>query len=374
MPKIKNKIKKVIPVLFLLMVFGCVEEVDVDPGEARLVAVNGILTQEEVQELSLCWSAGGDKKVYVPVSDAEVILSCEGQEVGRYGHLGEGKWRLAYAGIPGRTYSLQVVVPGHDHPVSATTTIPEGVIGIYRFPQDGLNSRESFQSCIGIAVDSEDENSVLWIYADYPANSATGDSRIVMASVMTTDHPGVDMFNVANLSVKEYISLVGGYPLNGDILGHYSYETLTTYPEDRPLFNRYLRIAHTRNYIRYLQYGGYSAKDVEGNQHLLLSEPYTEFVTSLPLFKISGSFPIRGATLHAMKVSPELDKYLLSGWSKAMEYLNGDFTMLYDTENTYTNVENGIGIFAGANKCTTAVDSAQLYTPTLIPGAPWVIH
>ena len=56
MPKIKNKIKKVIPVLFLLMVFGCVEAINLDTNEERIVVVNGILTQDEEQSLTLCWS------------------------------------------------------------------------------------------------------------------------------------------------------------------------------------------------------------------------------------------------------------------------------------------------------------------------------
>ena len=55
---------------------------------------------------------------------------------------------------------------------------------------------------------------------------------------------------------------------------------------------------------------------------------------------------------------------------KAMEYLNGDFTMIYDTENTYSNVEKGVGIFAGAIRCS---GKSGRYYPTLIPGAPWTI-
>ena len=99
-------------VLLLVSLAGCVEEVDVDPGEARLVVVNGLLTQEQDQELSLCWSGGDESRTYLPITKANVVLTCDGKEVGRYVHKGAGKWALHYAAVPGKTYTLQIDGPG----------------------------------------------------------------------------------------------------------------------------------------------------------------------------------------------------------------------------------------------------------------------
>ena len=74
MPKIKNKIKKVIPVLFLLMVFGCVEAINLDTNEDRIVVVNGILTQDEEQSLTLCWSSKNETEDPQPITDADIQL------------------------------------------------------------------------------------------------------------------------------------------------------------------------------------------------------------------------------------------------------------------------------------------------------------
>ena len=365
-------------VLLLVSLAGCVEEVDVDPGEARLVVVNGLLTQEENQELSLCWSGGDESRTYLPITEANVVLICDGREVGRYTHKDAGKWALHYAAIPGKTYTLQIDGPGIQQPVTATTTVPEGEIGIYGFPTD-MYASEYVSMCPAIEVVTEDNLSVLWIYADYQPNRMQGDTSRVLASVMGTDHPGVDLFNVSDYSMKEHITL--GKTLYASLLTHYSWETLTDYPDDYPLCNRYLRIIHPKDYVQYLQYGGYPVKDVDGFRHTLVSDKYTEYVTEVRLFKVTGAFPRNGFiehgimhsthTLYVMKVSAELDKYLLSGWSKAMEYLSGDFTMIYDTENTYSNVENGVGIFAGAVRCSATDGTWMTYYPKLIPGAPW---
>ncbi len=364
--------------LLLLYLAGCVEEVDITPAEARLVVINGLLTQEEDQDLSLYWSAGGDSKTYIPITEADVVLTCEGKEVGHYTHKGAGKWALHAAAIPGKTYTLQVDRPDLPQPVTATTTVPEGRIGIYSFPTDIFESSAYVPNVPAVEVVTEDDLSVLWIYADYQPNRMQGDTSTVLATVLGTDHPGTDLFNVSDYSMKEYISL--GKTFYASLLIHYPWETLTDYPDDYPLCNRYLRIIHPKDYVQYLQYGGYSVKDANGTEYSLLTGRYSEYVTEVRLFKVTGSFSRNGYiengimhstyTLYVMKVSAELDKYLLSGWSKAMEYLNGDFTMIYDTENTYSNVENGVGIFAGAIRCS---GRSGRYYPTLIPGAPWII-
>lgn len=361
----------------ILLLAGCIEDIDVLTGEDRLVVVNGMLTQEGEQELLLCWSGSGDDRdsaVYEPIGDADVVLLQEGKEVGHYIHQGGGRWTLRYQPSQGENYALRVTGPAIEEPVTAETTMPEAQISAFSFPISIISSQGYIQPSLGLEVQSDDEESILWIYVEQEAKSSNG-TQTSLAKYIGTDHEGADLVSVSNCSMRQYLN--DGYRLHrvGHILDRYPYETLDI-PGDYPLMQRYLRITHPRDYHKYLQYGGYRALTPDGATHLVKDLPYPDYISMHPLFQITFSenvwtdLPIDQRVV-VLKVSEELDQYLLSGWQKAKKQQDEGFLFIYDRENPYSNVKNGTGIFGAAVRFVQSVDQTRYYVPQLIPDAPW---
>lgn len=351
MPKIKNKIKKVIPVLFLLMVFGCVEAINLDTNEDRIVVVNGILMQDEEQSLTLCWSSKNETEDPQPITDADIQLFEGELLVGAFSHQGNGRWTIPFSPKPGETYTIRIQGSGFEE-VSASTIMPgDAKVSVWGYPHDMFC--EAYFSlrigkCVGIEVVSEDAESLLWLYVlnqDFPKSSQK------IASVLATDHVGVDLFNVYDFSMKWYVNDQGRSMVGHQMMNHYPTERIDI-RDDYPLHKYYLRIRHPRDYVRYLDHDGFYSVNKEGQKVVHYSSVQNANDTSIRatanLFRIAGDFNAAYSDLVVLKVSEELDRYMLEGMDRAIKLDEADLTRIYNTENPYSNIKNGTGIFGAA--------------------------
>ena len=125
---------QILTLVFMFLVCSCVETIDLDTNEDRIVVVNGILTQDEEQSLTLCWSS---------------------------------KNETPFSPKPGETYTIRIQGSGFEE-VSASTIMPgDAKVSVWGYPHDMFC--EAYFSlrigkCVGIEVVSEDAESLLWLY------------------------------------------------------------------------------------------------------------------------------------------------------------------------------------------------------------------
>ena len=312
MVRIKNILLTVIALA--LTCVSCIEPISLKTEEEDVVTLNCILTQEPVQELTLCYSKAEDAGNYVPITKAEVKLYEENVYVGDFVWKESDKWALDYTPIPGKEYSIKAKIDGHKDLI-AKTRLPIATLGLYRYPYDLLSSDREPIICLGIeAIVPED--AVLWIYA------INMDGKL--AEYLATDHSGLDMFNA---SVTTLLTYKGSDTfLGGDIVKLPSNEK-----QDFPLMQRRLRIEHTKDYYQKLGW-------------CYTQRGWANDTTTL--FRIAASCDDSRNEIVVMCVSEELDKYMLSTWNSYL--LDGTVEKLYSTENMFTNIENGVGFFGGA--------------------------
>lgn len=106
------------------MLSSCVKEVTLDAGD-RTVVVECVLSNEDVQELSLSFSRGTSETAAMELTDAVATLIdlTENRRVGEFIRGSDGKWRMDYAAVPLHRYRLEVKVPGHEL-IYAEDTMP----------------------------------------------------------------------------------------------------------------------------------------------------------------------------------------------------------------------------------------------------------
>lgn len=113
---------------FALLLAGC-KDVDYDfgrRGPAPQVTVNALLTPQEDFVVSLHWSGtyAKEKMTFEPVAQAEIRLLEEGREVVRCAASADGRTSTGFRPVAGRSYRLEVTVPGYGR-LTAETSVPE---------------------------------------------------------------------------------------------------------------------------------------------------------------------------------------------------------------------------------------------------------
>ena len=118
-----------IATLSLVCLTSCVREVILDAGENPQVVVDCVLSNNDVQNLYLCFTKGASRQEAEPLTEAVATLIdlTESKTVGQF-VKGEEKnlWTLDYAAIPKHHYRLEVQVPGHDL-IYAEDTMPDSL-------------------------------------------------------------------------------------------------------------------------------------------------------------------------------------------------------------------------------------------------------
>ena len=135
------KIKSTIFLLFFaLLLWGCMEEIVMDPGERTVVVECVIDNKDKVQTVNLSYSATVSDKTYPKVEEAVVRMSFaldtfytdfeDGHTVivdtsgcHEFIKAADGVWQAEFEPIEYAQYTLEVEVPGYDR-ITATTVFP----------------------------------------------------------------------------------------------------------------------------------------------------------------------------------------------------------------------------------------------------------
>ena len=335
----------------LLSIASCVENIDLDTREDRLVTVNCILRNDTIQKLYLTYSHPKDSQLITPITDARVSLSCNGNKIGNFEHIGGNEYLLEYEPECGEEYLLEVEVENEDK-IFAKTVFPlkHEVKSIENYPgtllYDYLNplpELQKFNIFTGIGLDIRcEQDCLLWLYV---MKTNEGNSKREIAKFLASDHKNLDAFNVSDSTIRYYkVDKSGNRPANfyTEIMSGWQMCTVQEWQKietrtDYPLQYCYLRIEHPKSYVQYLDY---VKMGTEYNSGVAID--------STRLFRIAGTFDQSHADLVSMNVSEEYDKYMRSCMQVALNKMVDDFNYIYKIDNVYSNIENGTGIFGAA--------------------------
>lgn len=289
---------------FALLLAGC-KDVDYDfggRGPAPQVVVNALLTPQEDFVVSLYWSGTytKEKMTFEPVAQAEIRLLEEGREVVRCAASSAGRTSTGFRPAAGRSYRLEVTVPDYGR-LTAETTVPEAPRarimevrrrGWYRhFTLEELTLPPDVRS--------------VWIRGFYRQTDPESGSVQREVSDYYTTSPFVDQVNGTNDADE------------ADEKG----STI--------IFEEFLRI------------------------------PYENRARVLPLyFSVWGVSDDRTRIRHTFRFitpSDAYDRYMRSRYKQQLNTTwNAEENPFIEQITVYTNISNGLGVFAGYNYFQTS--------------------
>lgn len=295
----KQTLTTLVLLLTLLLSPGCVRDTDFRiPSEERKVALSCILTNSDVQKLTLTYSRGlRGGRFFTEVPQATVTLYAGETPVGSFSKVGYGEWELNYRPVAGQSYRIQAEIP-QGPTLRATTTMPGPVAITYKKRIYALRTKTFVQRRI---------DGPFWIFClessltdpkyAFAPPALESDTQVSLYQEVATDHPDVDHFN--------------------------EQRELSTWDPDRlglDIYKYYIRIAP--------------------------SGP-TPRSTILP-FVIQHPYKVSGASFVVFRsASTEYDRYLRSVIEKMSLYESDDDPgAWFDQVASYSNVEQGVGIFA----------------------------
>lgn len=318
---------------------GCVETIVMDPGEEDLpVMVNCVLEAGfGKQTLYLQYVKGKSRSEYIPIENATVrIEASEGliRQI-EFKYVGDSKYEAGpevqinkYSRSPlliGQrvTYTLSVEIPGRET-ITARTTVPANQSPRYYHDVVFEDIWDFYFTC-GLPIDHESQDrpdepaihtSPVWIFASKWKHVANESARN-RYPYLVTDHPFADDFNNTGLEFSDLV--IEGDPDPNEIRPPLKY----TWPAfkgmrhrmpDLPLHDGFVRIDHLDNKPFHLLAGPLS--------YMESYQDHFDFFF----------------------VSEEYDKYLRSVYILNTQ-LDNNFTSVFSTDNAYTNIEGGVGIF-----------------------------
>ena len=175
------KIKSTIFLLFsALLLWGCMEEIVMDPGERAVVVECIIDNEDKLQTVHLSYSASVSDNDYPKVEEADVSGSYE------FVKAADGVWQAEFEPIEYAQYTLEVEVPGYGTITAETVFPPKMAIDIVWSPSSGhAYSVYSYS------------NRKIWIYGlDY--NPSTKQYEI--ADYIYSSDRYVDNFNLTEVT------------------------------------------------------------------------------------------------------------------------------------------------------------------------------
>lgn len=280
-------------IIFVLMFTNaCVENVDIKDARNTKIVVNGLLNTSNLQKLSITKSNALGEHFYDEVENAVVILWDEEKEAGRYSKVGYGKWQLDYQPLVDHTYKLEIQLQ-NGKILTAVTTMPKS-LNITKVTGRNTDYRKHFI-----------QGPTDFPYYIFIINQ-TGTEIVVdpvvepnnrLETQIGTNHPYVDHFNIEQESMQ---SIWG---------------------------NEFSTMA----YMAYLRIYNDKISDTQ----------------DVP-FCIEGS--LGKSLVFFRSASVEYDQYMKSSIQKMLVYqVFDDDTQWFDENDIYSNITNGIGIFAAYN-------------------------
>lgn len=314
---------------------SCVETIVMDPYDKDLpVMVNCILNPDEhVHTLYLQHVYGKSDRDIIPIEDASVYLTTPSlrslTDTIFFHHVEGNRWETSedsfYKGKQvrdGAECHIFVELLGRD-PIIAVTTVPKKRynLDIELYPIDPYAQYKSFEEY--------KNHTVVWFGLEHGNDQITTPPVWIIAtknkiinsetlkdhySYIATDHPLADNFNINGKQLKDLP--IGETPDNALMEERWtSFNNTRRLMPDLPLHDDFVRIEH-----------------LDTTWYHLLAGPL-ETNRSGKQDKYAFLF-----------VSNELDEYM-RGIVKLNKDLDHDLTKLYSTENVYSNIVGGVGIF-----------------------------
>lgn len=331
----------IIHVALAVISVSCVEPMDLDPHEGRSLVVNCILTESDVQTLELYYTYDLSGKESEPIADATVRLTCDYEPVAEFTRGDDGLWRTNHRPEYNKHYRLDVTV-GDQH-FSAYTIFPEDIhvdtYGRLRWKDESrridylLYSYELRVYDVFMPPYKGREcltPNHLWIF---PRDLGWGDDY---QRYIATSHLCADDFNVVPLSVRDLPCFSSD---SIAAMPRWLKREIAWYPEmlgDLQMHDRFVRIDIPRNY-----HNGKTQKELTNtpiytDMSFALVRPFTPH-------PLDYETPYDGNLYDVYILSNEADKYFKDVYRR---HLNKDnFVFEYDTENIYTNIQGGLGVF-----------------------------
>lgn len=340
-----------------LLASACVETIVMDPEEEMPVVVKCILEEGKTQTLSLSYARRPSEEHGEPVDSARAcILGTDGDTLARFTRSDTSPvWTAALAPEYGRHYILVVKIPGRDT-ITARTRFPVDFDLACYYKQFFVDSVEYY----GISYEMRTgfTHGETYYHAEYgtrPFNLKCNlwvygreqGPKSPYSKFITTDIACVDKSNVTPTVLSDLDSfkpdtIAGTWSMLRQILSWYA----LLYP-DLPMHDGFLIIAYPANFDN-----GHGEKELEKLPHyskrsFVLATVFTRN------YKAPYSWPGDAYMYDVYSVSDEYDRYLQDVCSRKLNK-DSDLTYIYDTDNIYTNVIGGTGIFgAKISRCNT---------------------
>ena len=328
------------------VVASCVEPIDLDAGEDPQVVVSCILTEDDVQTLEMYYTSptiDGERR---PVEDAEVILRCGYAGAGKFRYEGGGIWKCDHRPEYGKRYNLMIMIG--NKVIEASTSFPDDVsvccFGRRRRMDEGrrrisylmysyeLRVFDRTPECPPYKGYAYHQASRLWVF---PKDMGWGEEY---QKYIASSHFCTDDFNLTSLTVGDLPCFSAD---SVRAMPQWLREELGWYP---------LKLGDLR------VHQGFVRMDIPADYHsgqtreeLRDSPVYSDMSFALArLFPTSwvgydGPYQERGGLYDIYILSEETDQYFKDVYRK---HLNKDnFLFEYDTENIYTNIVGGVGVF-----------------------------
>ena len=312
---------RALPFLLFLVALApsCLEEIDLTTGE-RILNVYCILQEGPLQELELSYITPTGGTIPAIGEDVNIRLFEQGVPVGNFSRISDREWTLDYSPVHGRTYRLEVDVPGEKSLSAETKFPPKSVLRDVYIPLN-LPGVTSYARVYELKAD---EDQVLWCFFQ---NQLDGKA---LSDYIATDHPGLDPRG-------ETI-----YPLDisSSIWDHaFYYSGSQCYFKEHPFLHEHVvRIQHP---------AGFCQPDTPVTKYYL-DENHQELsheTGQADLFSLNGVNTDSGmrSDLVIYSVSAEYDAYLADYFFMRRD--TGDFASSVYQRNHYSNILHGTGIF-----------------------------
>ncbi len=343
-----HEMKRVIPIALLLaaVMTSCVEPIALDAGDEGRLVVNCILTEGDVQTLELYRTSpvyGGE---LVPVTDADVRLTYGNNRVVEFTYDGGGLWKAEHKPYYDQLYHLEVTAGGRV--LKGMTTFPTDVrvdcYGRGRDIGEGRNRTRYVMYSYELRIYNDRSPdcprygypcllaSHLWAF---PKDKGWGEDY---QKYIATSHLCADDFNLTSLCVGDLPCFSAD---SIKVMPKWLREDLGWYPlkvGDLPLHQGFVRIDIPKDY-----HSGLSREELKDSP--IYSDISFVLARAFPTswLNYDGPYQERGGLYDIYLLSDEADRYFKDVYRK---HLNKDnFLFEYDTENIYTNITGGIGVF-----------------------------
>lgn len=311
----------VLIILIISLFNSCIEDIELGKniGEEK-VALSCILNNSDRQTLSLTWSKpikGKSGWHHNEVEEATIRLYEEGTDVGRFSKSGYGAWSLSFRPTPGKEYSIEADVPGYPHTIRAKTSMPKE--GKITEPKSGTAVLMERSTAIYVCREATNP---YWIFS---LKSSLTDLKYLTNRPKVEQDPDIKMI----------------YPAIG------------TSHKDADRFNQ------SGNSIEFTKYGTTPAY----KQYIRVI-PNPEISSQKP-YQFSVQIPGRDFSFIVFRyASAEYDNYLKSIIEKKSFYENEyDFSYIFDEQEIFSNIENGLGIFGAYYQSSYFYFQAEYHSP-----------